>query len=195
MQMVRHKMLRHGGNLATEFDAVMVYNNCMKRETAVFRGKFYHRYPDSLRPWHSRYFSSSGVGIHRDVYKFFFGDIPSGFHVHHIDGNPANNSPGNLELKSAGEHGCDHWKQRKFRKSKCVECGSGFSSRGMGSLMFCTRACKAKHRRDSGKDDIIKKCVICRNDFSASRFDDPITCGRRCGAHYRHGLKRGVVYN
>lgn len=51
--------------------------------------------------------------IHTLMYKTFVGDIPRGFHIHHIDENPANNTLDNFELISAAEH-------NKIHKSKPV---------------------------------------------------------------------------
>lgn len=45
---------------------------------------------------------------YRDVYVENFGDIPEGFHVHHIDGNPWNNHPDNLIALSAEDHAKIH---------------------------------------------------------------------------------------
>lgn len=44
------------------------------------------------------------VRIHRLVYETFVGDIPKGFHIHHIDGNRQNNRIDNLELVHPSDH-------------------------------------------------------------------------------------------
>ncbi|MBP9778310.1 MAG: HNH endonuclease [Rickettsiaceae bacterium] len=41
---------------------------------------------------------------HRLIAKNKFGNIPNNTHVHHIDGNPKNNSPSNLELIDGKKH-------------------------------------------------------------------------------------------
>ena len=46
--------------------------------------------------------------IHRLVYKTFVGDIPTGYHVHHIDGNMQNNVVYNLVATSVKEHRAIH---------------------------------------------------------------------------------------
>lgn len=77
-----------------------------KRETVTFRGNAYYRYPDAKRPSDRIYFKNFGKGgyLHRVVWKFYNGDIPEGYQVHHIDGDPANNKIDNLTLVKHGEH-------------------------------------------------------------------------------------------
>jgi YHS domain-containing protein len=54
------------------------------------------------------YFQRNGVRLHRVVYRFNHGEIPAGYHVHHIDGNRANNDISNLEHREACEHSSEH---------------------------------------------------------------------------------------
>lgn len=42
--------------------------------------------------------------IHRLVAETFIGDIPTGYHVHHKDGNKQNNDVDNLEILSIKDH-------------------------------------------------------------------------------------------
>lgn len=51
--------------------------------------------------------------IHRLVYEAFVGQIPRGYDVHHIDGNPTNNSPHNLELIAHTNHVSMHMKGKQ----------------------------------------------------------------------------------
>lgn len=47
---------------------------------------------------------AAGLYQHRVVWEQAHGPIPAGYHVHHIDENPANNSLENLRLVSMAEH-------------------------------------------------------------------------------------------
>lgn len=40
--------------------------------------------------------SVSTSNIYRQIYEQHFGNIPKGYHIHHIDGNRDNNNPKNL---------------------------------------------------------------------------------------------------
>ena len=48
--------------------------------------------------------------LHRQVWEAHHGPIPEGWHIHHRDGNRANNAISNLEAKSPGGHIRDHLK-------------------------------------------------------------------------------------
>jgi hypothetical protein len=45
---------------------------------------------------------------YRKLYESHFGEIPKGYHIHHIDGNPYNNDISNLKAVSAEEHAIIH---------------------------------------------------------------------------------------
>jgi hypothetical protein len=73
-------------------------------------------------------------GEHRRIYETFFGKIPNGFHIHHIDGNPLNNSIDNLICISKEEHCKIHknefilWANKggELGGKKCVDNNLGF---------------------------------------------------------------------
>ena len=48
--------------------------------------------------------------FHRLVYEDFYGEIPEGYQVHHIDRDKDNNSISNLQLLSNSEHQKIHYK-------------------------------------------------------------------------------------
>ena len=48
---------------------------------------------------------------YRKIWETFYGPIPSGFEIHHIDGNKHNNSLENLKCVSIQEHYDIHFKQ------------------------------------------------------------------------------------
>lgn len=77
-------------------------------ESVVFNGRKYNRYPESSNPTHRRYFARAGHRLHRDVWKHHNGPIPAGMHVHHIDGNTANNDISNLACVTSKQHWDEH---------------------------------------------------------------------------------------
>ncbi len=58
------------------------------------------------------YFQRKGKRLHVAVWKYHNGEVPKGFHVHHIDGNRANNQIENLQLIDAGVHSSMHSSSR-----------------------------------------------------------------------------------
>lgn len=75
-----------------------------------YKGVVYRRYPQSKNRTHRVYYQHHGewkkppVFLHRKIYEDNFGPIPEGYHVHHKDNNPNNNSPDNLEALPMREH-------------------------------------------------------------------------------------------
>ncbi|MCA1590912.1 MAG: HNH endonuclease, partial [Acidobacteria bacterium] len=86
-----------------------------KAERVRFNGHIYRRYPESGNLSDQRYYKRSGrqavYALHREVWKYFHGDIPPGFHVHHRDHNPDNNDISNLECVHGAEHISTHTTQ------------------------------------------------------------------------------------
>lgn len=94
----------------------------MERETIVYNGKRYHRYPESKRSQHRNYFyrhdknNESPVALHRQIWEDRNGPIPKGMQVHHRDNDFSNNSIENLELLSPGDHRRKHPPTEETRK-------------------------------------------------------------------------------
>lgn len=80
-----------------------------------FMGVVYRRYPKAKQSSDRNYFRA-GRGdvykgrsyLHRDLWVAARGPIPDGCDVDHIDGNPLNNSLGNLQLLPEAEHHAKH---------------------------------------------------------------------------------------
>ena len=86
-----------------------------------FNGKIYKRYPNGKHP---NYFywkygrRCKGTSLHRAVWEYYNGEIPKGYDIHHIDGNPLNNSIENLSCVSKSEHQKIHYKDKLGSLSK-----------------------------------------------------------------------------
>lgn len=50
------------------------------------------------------YYQRKGVRLHRVVWEYHNGEIPKGYHIHHIDGDRSNNDIDNLTLLSEHDH-------------------------------------------------------------------------------------------
>ena len=81
---------------------------------------------------------------YRKIYEYHFGEIPNGYHIHHIDGNALNNDISNLVCISAEEHTKIHnnsfvkWASvggkiggNKCKNEKLGFCGWGFEKRSI----------------------------------------------------------------
>jgi hypothetical protein len=88
-------------------------------ETVTYNGVEFRRYPASERRTDRVYFTPGGshrdhgLGrLHQEIWKDLHGPIPPGCDVHHADGDPLNNDPGNLVLAAGSEHRGHHRARR-----------------------------------------------------------------------------------
>lgn len=138
-----------------------------------FDGTRYTRQKDG------RYIGSYGKLLHRDVWTHYNGEIPKGYVIHHIDGNPSNNDISNLQLMTQSEHMKLHM---PMRKQICEVCGKEFESRGnlSGKSRFCSSKCRSdwdhKNRRE------IRICVECGKEFITYKYGKTKCCSKECGA-------------
>lgn len=96
------------------------------KETVIYNGKKYHRYPDSKRRhlrvyfWRHDKWKEPPVALHRQIYIDTYGEIPKGHHIHHKDENPFNNTIENLECISPSEHNKKHPMSEEARKEAAI---------------------------------------------------------------------------
>jgi len=111
-------------------------------ETTEFNGYTYRRYPNSPNPAHKRYFGRAGHRLHRDVWIYFNGKIPSGYQIHHIDGDAGNNNIANLECIPFKKHREKHAEEYISR---------GKSEKQISHLAVIREKAKEWHRSDEGR--------------------------------------------
>lgn len=65
------------------------------------------------------YYQHKGKRLHRTVWEYHNGEIPTGYHVHHIDEDRSNNQISNLKLVEATSHLSGHMsKPERVEKSR-----------------------------------------------------------------------------
>ena len=117
----------------------------------------------------SGYFAkTSRALIHRVIWIYCKGDIPKGYHIHHIDGNKANNQIENLQLISPSEHQSLHHIISKQKKYSCKFCGKKFLSSAPSRPTFCSAKCYYSWQKETQAE--IKKCPICGKEFTAYKY-------------------------
>lgn len=174
------------------------------RESVLYKGKWYHRYPDGKYPTQRKYFQGSGGGhsyLHRDVWEAKNGPIPDGHHVHHVDGDTLHNALSNLECLPADEHRLEHRdeKAERGRSSEnlalldaarqksvpriesftCSHCGKAYEAAANGKNRFCSKKC----RNIVGLRNMRKRRAAERANPTPGKRKASFTC-EECGSSY-----------
>ena len=64
---------------------------------------------DNKKGYYHAHFGKTTKLLHRQVWEDNYGEIPKGYHIHHIDENKDNNTIDNLELLNMHEHLRNHF--------------------------------------------------------------------------------------
>lgn len=149
-------------------------------EDIIFNGEIFRREPHHKDRHRRVYYMSttSRKYLHRAVWEQANGRLtPAGHHIHHINGNPLDNSPENLEAIPEFEHLSHHGKNHPITPIECGRCGEVFfSHRSWGR--WCSSRCKEAQRRADGVayvkplkgpflDD--RSCEECNAEYVAKR--------------------------
>src|ERR1035437_725645 len=166
------------------------------RETIIYRGQKYHRYPNSPRRqlrvyfWRHDTWKESPKSLHRQIWIDNFGEIPEKFHVHHKDGDTFNNELSNLALISPSDHASKHAKEpeRVTMSRKNIKKANIASK-----VWHASKEGKAWHKEHAKKiwdnpKTYTKICERCKKIFTAFQ-EQTRFCGPTC-SHYIYMQKR-----
>lgn len=159
----------------------------VKRDDLFYNGFWYYKYPES-KSYTTKYYyyrqdnNKKVIFLHKVIYQEYFGEIPKGYHIHHIDGNCVNNHITNLEALSPSEHSKIHSQKQKenLKKFRCLFCGKEYEAFFNGTNKFCSISCKDKYRRRSGVDNTEDICIICGSTFTHNKKNKIATCSQKC---------------
>jgi endogenous inhibitor of DNA gyrase (YacG/DUF329 family) len=131
-----------------------------------FNGKRYHLYTGE------RYYSRGTKRLHVTIYKFYYGAVPKGYHVHHKDENPLNNHPLNLEMMLGRDHLAYHMKDRdKEEMRKTMNYARTFADKWHGTEEGL--AWHRAHAKNSlKKKEVHKICANCGKPFKTIAVND-----------------------
>lgn len=116
------------------------------------------------------------VQIHRDIWRYYFGEIPENIHIHHRDHNSENNSIENLQPLTPSQHSRLH-NEDKFYIRDCPVCGKNFSTKIIGDI-YCSNACREK------ASEITNYCKFCGKFFPSSQRFKGGFCSKTCQNKY-----------
>lgn len=128
----------------------------------------------------------SGNPLHRVVWQYYFGDIPKGFVIHHIDHDKNNNNIENLRLLTKEQHSIIHRKGLTVNKrisGICANCGHPFYAYENGRNKFCSRKCACAFHY---KQNLVSRtCALCGKVFFTNRYGKAKCCSNSCAQKYR----------
>ena len=125
--------------------------------------------------------------LHRAVYKFVYGEIPKGFHVHHIDHDKSNNEPENLMLIEKCEHSKLHGSELTNERREALRKNLAKTARPKASEWHKSEAGREWHRTHNAipKIDVVMNCLYCGKRFETVYHGNNKFCSNACKSAYR----------
>lgn len=129
--------------------------------------------------------------LHRAVWTYYYGDIPDGYDVHHIDLNKENNNISNLTIMRKSDHLRLHACLRQnpsvvplMKKTfKCVVCGKEYEAFDIGQNRYCSPECANRYHHELYIET--RQCQFCGKNFNAYKYNDDRFCSRECWFNYK----------
>jgi hypothetical protein len=154
-----------------------------------FNGRRYFRY-DGEKRYFQRVTRIAERYLHRTVWAYHNGPIPEGSHVHHKDGNRANNQIDNLELLTPKAHLAVHEsKDREGRK--LARLNSLELARDAAKDWHASAEGRAWHRSHYERTvallhvkDKPSVCQQCNQPFLSEKLD-ALFCSNNCASAHR----------
>ena len=128
--------------------------------------------------------------LHRAVWTYYFGEIPDGYVVHHIDGNKENNDISNLTIMTNAEHRKLHASDdsitmiAKKKTFKCIVCGKEFEAFNTGNNRYCSEKCADRYKRTVLKLET-RRCELCGKEFTVYKYKPKRFCSPQCAGAAR----------
>lgn len=169
----------------------------MERETIIYNGFKFHRYPNGKQESDRKYYRGwvridgklIKTYLHRYMWELANGAIPEGYCVHHTDGDYNNNTLANFSLMRADEHEKLHtelygectWK--KIKKSLD-------DNRGKAAEWHSSESGREWHRENGKKfwkDKPMRTfiCQVCGKTFESNSQQTPKFCSNNCKSEWR----------
>lgn len=161
-------------------------------ERTLWNGKKYSRWPTARQRSDRVYFQRSIKGgveyLHRAVWEHHNGPIPSGHHIHHVDGDPGNNSIENLECVTPDQHAARHplsakrlaWQSEHLARIRPLTKAWHASPEGIDEHRRVGAMAYAQFQPEP------KRCAHCAERFTPRKIGNAdLFCGNKCRAAAR----------
>jgi DNA-directed RNA polymerase subunit RPC12/RpoP len=144
------------------------------------------------------YFQHKGKRLHVAVWRYHNGEIPKGYHVHHIDEDRTNNQIENLRLMVSNMHLSmhQHSDERRAYQQEHIK-----DMRELASEWHRSEAGREMHKRLAEKqwenaEPIKYICTECGKEFESRHHYGPEEnhfCGPNCKAAFRRHSRKDDV--
>ena len=120
--------------------------------------------------------------VHQRVWRYYRGDIPEGYQIHHVDLDKANNDISNLQCLTKSAHQQIHNPKgtvnQKLKTLICVQCGKQYLGHYTNRNRFCSQQCRNEYRKTH---DLTKRiCAYCGKPFERYPSNDAKCCSHKC---------------
>lgn len=140
------------------------------------------------------YYQHKGKRLHRAVWEYYNGEIPEGYHVHHIDEDRSNNAIENLALMPGIEHMKMHGQEEQRREH------------GRQVIKIAIEVAPEWHRSEAGREwhsqhiqerwekmePYVRTCSWCGKEYETRDMGHKGNhfCSGRCKAAFRRDRLR-----
>lgn len=139
-----------------------------------FNGENFHIYHDG----HMR----NTRGLHQRIWNYFYGEVPNGYQIHHVDGNKLNNDISNLQIMTISEHQHHHNPKGTVNQILttlvCEWCGKKYQGYFNGKNRFCSQLCRSRYRQTHER--IQRTCPQCGKIFDTPKAQPAQYCSHTC---------------
>lgn len=129
--------------------------------------------------------------IHRYVWEFYNGEIPKGYHIHHIDHDKSNNDISNLKLIDGKEHVIMHGVERGLTHYDFLVQNLNEKARPKANEWHGSEEGRKWHsehgkRTWENRNPIKKNCIQCNEEFECVTYrDSDKFCSNKCKSAWR----------
>lgn len=135
--------------------------------------------------------TSPRIRAHIWVWKYYKGEIPKGFHIHHIDEDKSNNEISNLKIMSKHEHLSMHMSTAERKELSSIQVNK---IRHLTKEWHASEQGREWHRihaqnTNFGKWDALKyTCMQCHKSYESSKRSNVKFCSNNCKSLFRRKL-------
>lgn len=157
-------------------------------KTVIYNDYKFHKQDNG---YYQGYVNGVKMRLHRYVYICEIGEIPEGYHIHHIDFNKDNNDASNLIALSPCDHLKLHGDKKAAESYDDMILNLNINARPKANEWHGSKEGRAWHREhyEKTKDNLHSKktyvCECCGKEFEAIYNGQNRFCSNKCKSKWR----------